>query len=128
MVDLRSFFPEASEAFLVANGMGAAPKSSRTAKVPELSEAEFQAQVIAIAEGWGWLVIHINDSRKQKAVGWPDLVLIRERVLYRELKRVGRRPTLVQQATLDALKGAGQDVGVWTPADWPDIHQALGAS
>lgn len=125
--DLRGLFPNASKAFLVANGLEPPePQPPRRAPAePGITETEFQSQVIGLAEAHGWRVVHLNDSRGQKAVGWPDLVLIKDRLLFRELKRTGRRPTLVQQMMLDALTAAGADCAVWTPADWPEIHAAI---
>lgn len=53
--------------------------------------------------------------------GFPDLLLLHPRsgsLLWRELKRVGKRPTAAQQAWLDDLALHGYDAAVWTPADW----------
>jgi hypothetical protein len=59
---------------------------------------------------------HTRDSRGSNA-GFPDLVCAGPRgVLYRELKREGKRPTIAQEAWLSALRGAGQDAGVWQPS------------
>ena len=132
-VDLRALFPGASDAFLRKNGIDtSAPRAYRTThqKAPAgehryVTEAEFQGQVIALAEQLGWHVVHINDSRRQRAEHWPDLVLIRDRILYRELKRLGNKPTLGQEAMLERLRRAGGDAEWWTPNDWDLIHQTL---
>jgi hypothetical protein len=50
--------------------------------------------------------------------GYPDWTICGPGgVLFRELKRQGRNPTPAQQRWLDALAAAGQDAGVWRPAD-----------
>jgi len=54
------------------------------------------------------------------AGGWPDSVIIGERVIYRELKSQAGRLTPEQRATGDALKAAGCDWRVWRPRDWLD--------
>jgi hypothetical protein len=50
-----------------------------------MSEAELQAAVIDLARRLGWLVYHTHDSRRSPA-GFPDLVCVRDRVIYIELK------------------------------------------
>lgn len=59
---------------------------------------------------------HTHDSRRSQA-GYPDWTLVGIRVLFRELKREGKNPTPAQRHALDALKKAGEDVGVWRPMD-----------
>jgi hypothetical protein len=133
-VDLRSIFPGASNSFLARNGVGPDPRGTprRTRQqvdaeraLRSVSEADFQAQVVALAEQLGWHVVHINDSRRQRAEHWPDLVLIRDRILYRELKKIGKRPTPGQEAMLARLRAAGGDAEWWDPTHWDVIHQTL---
>ena len=50
--------------------------------------------------------------------GWPDLVIVGSKVLYRELKTEHKEPTADQIAWGDALKRAGQSWAVWKPSDW----------
>ena len=52
---------------------------------PTISEAEFQTHVEQLAKLLGWEVYHTRDSRRSRK-GWPDLVLVRERILFVELK------------------------------------------
>ena len=88
--------------------------------VPEdyhITETDFQKQVVQKATRRGWQYYHSHDSRRDNA-GFPDLVLWRERIIYRELK-IGRhqlRPE--QRVRLRELRGAGADVDVWRPTDW----------
>lgn len=84
-----------------------------------MRENALQAQVLALARVHGWLAYHTHDSRKS-VKGFPDLVLVhpaRRLVLWRELKTWRGRVTPEQQAWLDALTDAGEDAGVWRPAD-----------
>lgn len=92
----------------------------------DVSEKEFQALVVDVAKRRGWLVYHTFDSRRSGA-GFPDLVLVRERVLFRELKTARGVVSAVQKAWLQRLVSAGADVAVWRPADWVDgsISEAL---
>ena len=80
----------------------------------ELSQTVYE---MATALGWKcyrtWLSLH-------SAAGFPDLVAVhpgQKRVLYSEFKREGAKPRANQQAWLDALREAGQEVYLWRPSD-----------
>jgi len=60
-----------------------------------MAEKQFQAEVIDIAKQIGWLLYHTYDSR-QCEPGFPDLVLVRDRVMFRELKTEKGKLTLAQ--------------------------------
>ena len=62
---------------------------------------------------------HTYDSRRC-ARGFPDLVIIGNRVLWRELKgwKPSSRPTREQVEVLQGLRDAGQDSAIWRPVDW----------
>jgi hypothetical protein len=59
--------------------------------VARVNEAQFQAQVVQLAELYGWAYLHIRPARIRDrhltpvagalGPGWPDLVLVRERVV-----------------------------------------------
>lgn len=88
-----------------------------------MSEKNFQTRVIQLAKFHGWeLVYHTHDSRRS-VPGFPDLVLVssrRGRVMFRELKASKGRVSPEQREWLAALGVAGQDVGIWKPADLLD--------
>jgi hypothetical protein len=90
-----------------------------------VSEVMFQADVLELAAWLGLLVYHTHDSRRS-AAGFPDLVIVGSRVLFRELKTATGRIRPDQERWLLRLREAGQDADVWRPADWPDrIHTEL---
>lgn len=129
---LRSI--NAAPAVWRANGLeppGAAPAAPRRKRSDEwkalaaITEAAFQQQIEELAELNGWRWWHVTDSRRQAMEDWPDLVLVRDRVLYRELKTMKGKVTPGQQATLDLLANAGADACVWRPSDWDLIEQTL---
>ncbi len=86
-----------------------------------MTEKQFQQQVIQLCRLYGWRCYHTWLSVRSEP-GFPDCVLVRDRVLYRELKTDTGKVTKPQKAWLDALLWAGQDVGIWRPAD---LHSGL---
>lgn len=102
-----------------------------------LSEAAFQKQVIGLAHLHHWRVAHFCAAPTRKgtwstpyqadAKGWPDLVLVKDRVIYAELKTDKGRLSDHQGEWLDRLSNAGQTVFVWRPTDLPTIAQILAA-
>lgn len=88
------------------------------------SEVSFQDAIIAAARYLGWKVYHTHDSRRSPA-GFPDLVLVKDKVLYREVKTEKGRLTREQADWILALRAAGADAGVWRPSDWDALEKEL---
>jgi VRR-NUC domain len=93
-------------------------------RVP-LAERDFMATVREAATLNGWRVYHTHDSRRSPS-GFPDLVLVRERVVFAELKGATTRITPGQERWLDALDAAGAEVYLWRPSEWDEIERVLG--
>lgn len=89
------------------------------------SECDFMGTVREAATVTGWLVFHAFDSRRSPS-GFPDLVLVRDRVVFAELKGATTRITRDQQHWLDALDAAGGEVYLWRPDEWDEIERVLG--
>lgn len=99
------------------------------------SEADFQAQVIQLAELYGFRAGHFADSRRQVkpgvfvgdrlAAGIPDLILVRERAVWAELKTGKGRLREEQRVWLDALANGGAEVYLWRPSDLEEIQRIL---
>jgi hypothetical protein len=89
-----------------------------------VDEDDFTTQVRLLAEALGWIVYHTHDSRKS-APGFPDLVLVRERIVFAELKMPGKQATAEQAAWLHTLMRAGAEVYLWVPEQWEEIGQVL---
>lgn len=95
--------------------------------------------MIELAETVGWTVAHFHDSRRevtrrsgerlwigdQAAAGFPDLVLVRERVVYAELKTETGRLRPEQEKWITALLAAGAEVHVWRPSDQAKLERVL---
>lgn len=103
------------------------------------TEKDFQRTVIAFAKLHRWRVGHFRPvcaRRPDGSVRWqtpvqadgagmPDLVLVRERVVFAELKMPAGRLSADQEAWLTALRGAGVEAYIWRPTDWPSIERVL---
>ena len=92
----------------------------------KITEKAFQAAVVELAKLSGWMVYHTHDSRRSEP-GFPDLVLVRDRVRFRELKSEGGRLSLAQKKWMWGLTFAGADFCMWEPSDWPEIEATLTA-
>jgi hypothetical protein len=104
-----------------------ATQRGRPTTLPALrTEKAFQAWVQQEALAAGWMYHHVHDSRHSPA-GYPDTTLVREtRLVFAELKMPGKRPTMAQQAWLDALAGVTQvQSAVWNPDDLETILEVL---
>ena len=108
-----------------------------TGIVLQLTEAEFQAQVIqyAVLRGWDWMHVERMGDRKGWRTPtkgtirqWPDLTLLRgHRMVYAELKaQKAPPPPQAQKDVLSKLSMVpGNEVYVWRPSDWPLIAEVL---
>jgi hypothetical protein len=95
-----------------------------------VTEAELQASVIELAHLLKWKCAHFRPAmnshgRWQTAVqgdgvGFPDCVLVRDRVVFCELKAHKGRLSDAQSVWLDELELAGVETHVWRPQDWTD--------
>jgi hypothetical protein len=94
-------------------------------------EAAFQRAVEDFAQTLGWFCFHLYNARQSKA-GFPDLMLVKDRVVWIELKvyydngRAGR--VMQEQARFhDMLRAAGQEVYVIYDDDdgWAEITRVL---
>jgi hypothetical protein len=100
-----------------------------------VTEADFQSAVTDLAEVLGWRWVHQRPARTASgwrtavsgshAKGFPDLVLVRERVVFAELKSTVGRVAPEQAAWIDALRAAGAEAYVWTPNDWAALEAVL---
>ena len=95
-------------------------------RVIEPNERDFTKVVIAYAELCGWWCYHVTNVhgrlRGQTSVGFPDLVLVKHKVLYRELKVGKNKLSMRQKQWGDHLQAAGEDWAVWRPHDSWDVE------
>lgn len=96
-----------------------------------MTEKQLLGTIIDLARMHGWRVAHfrsVNALRGDGSSAWrtpidadgkgfPDLLLVRERVLAAEAKGGAHRPTPEQDAWLSAFRLAGVTACVWIPRD-----------
>jgi hypothetical protein len=87
------------------------------------TEKAFMADVIREAKRSGWRCYHTYSSKRSEA-GFPDLILIRGKVLIAaELKTNTGKLTPAQDEWLQLFNGVTGCYGVeWRPRDWPTIE------
>lgn len=99
-----------------------------------VTEAQFQATVVDLAQVTGWMVAHFRPARTNNGwrtpvagdgKGFPDLVLVRDRVIFAELKSDRGRLSDDQTAWIGALNTAGAEAYVWRPDDFDQIAATL---
>jgi hypothetical protein len=100
-----------------------------------ISEKDWQRTVIEAAQALGWRVVHFRPARladgswrtpvEADAVGWVDLVLVRERIVFAELKTAQGRTTPAQVAWRNAILAAAGEHYVWRPGDWLEVQAVL---
>lgn len=102
----------------------------------KVSEDDFLREVIAVARNLGWKSAHFRSGLNKRGkwqtavqgdgAGFPDLVLVRERVVWAELKTDEGTPSELQTAWQAWLTAAGQEAYLWRPRDWDQIKEVLG--
>lgn len=90
----------------------------------DLTEAEWHAQVVELAGTLGYLRYHTYRSKRSPA-GFPDEVLVRDRVIYLELKREKGKLSPEQRRWVTALLDAGAEIYVVRPSDLDDLALVL---
>lgn len=118
---------------------------ARRALDAALSEAEWSATIIGttqvpgVARTLGWMCKHVHDSRKEvvgrdgtrqlvgdrDAAGLLDWLLIRDRVIFLELKTSKGRLRPEQTEVFEALLDAGAEAYIWRPEHFDEAVRVL---
>jgi hypothetical protein len=98
-------------------------------------ERDWQRYVIDLARTLGWRVAHFRPAQTQTGrwvtpvaadgAGFPDLVLVRDRVVFAELKTNTGKVAPQQVLWRDAIIAAGAEHHVWRPRDRDDVQRVL---
>lgn len=98
------------------------------------TEAQFQKAVIELARLLNWKCAHFRPARTKHGwrtpvaadgKGFVDLVLVRERVIWAEVKRDKGKLRSEQEQWRQALTAAGQEWYCWRPSDWDQVVETL---
>ena len=110
---------------------------------PKITEAAFTAQIIELAQTFGWKTFHARPGmtsrigKDGKAVwvtpvqgdgaGFPDLVMVRlSRLIFAELKSETGKVSPAQAEWFALLQATGKaEVYTWKPSDWETIVEIL---
>jgi hypothetical protein len=108
---------------------------AKTRTRTSITESEFQKQVIDFANLHGWLVAHFRPSLNKRGkwqtavqadgAGFPDLILVRERIVAAELKVGKNKATMEQMRWLTAFRLTETEAYIWYPEDWKAIEAVL---
>lgn len=99
-----------------------------------MTESEFQSVVIDLARMFRWRVAHFRPAKTKygwvtpvqaDGKGWPDLCLVRERIVFAELKSDAGKLAPEQREWAQALADAGCESYVWRPADLEQVAAVL---
>ncbi|MDQ2831836.1 MAG: VRR-NUC domain-containing protein [Chloroflexota bacterium] len=109
-----------------------AARSPRTTRPPAIPERAIQAAIIEYLRWRGFYVQRLNSGAarvesghliRMAAAGTPDVLAIKDgRALFVEVKRPGNKPTALQQAMMETLRGYGARCLVATSVE--DLHAA----
>ncbi len=101
------------------------------------SESDFQKQVIQLARLYKWKVAHFRAAMNRRGqwstpvqadgAGFPDLLMVRDRVIAAELKSEKGKTSPEQDEWIAQFRTAGIEAFVWKPADWDAIVEVLTA-
>lgn len=89
-------------------------------------EAALLAYVRRVAKQYSWHFYHTRDSRGSEK-GYPDVTLVRDSVIYAELKTQTGKQTIEQVQWQRALHEAGAEFFLWRPSDAEAIVARLSA-
>jgi len=97
--------------------------------VASLTEKEWDAQLFETKKGLattlGWTLVYHTYRSTRSPSGFPDRVLVRDRVVFVELKAEDGRPTARQREWLTGLARAGAEAYLWRPSDLEEIGAVL---
>lgn len=97
----------------------------------DINESEWDAQLFrgpkSLAATLGFRLRYHTLRSKGSTSGFPDRVIVRERVLFAELKTEKGKPTDAQVEWLTMLAAAGAEVYLWRPSDLDEIGRILSA-
>lgn len=93
----------------------------------DILESDWQRSVVQLAKTLNWDRCYHTFNSRRSAHGFPDLILLRERLVALELKRETTRLTDEQAGWIRALTKANVEVYVARPRDLDALARILSA-
>lgn len=92
-----------------------------------MTEAQFQQRIVDYCEWLRLLCYHVERSDKGQVTskGFPDLVIVGNRVIFAELKSQKGVQSASQKDWEAKLQVAGAETYLWRPSDWDEVAQVL---
>lgn len=91
----------------------------------QISEKDFQKQVLDLARIFGWRAYHPFLSKWSER-GFPDLTLVRPpRLVFAELKAEKGRVSEAQAEWVSLLRETPAEMYVWRPSDLETVAEVL---
>lgn len=104
-------------------------RQSVATPLDDLVEKKWDTQLFNSKDGLatmlGWRLNYHTLRSKGSRSGFPDRVLIRDRIIFAELKTEKGKPSDKQVEFLDGLARAGGEVYLWRPSDFEEIGRIL---
>lgn len=138
---MMGWLEQAIERGLIVEGFGVRTEAFTEKRIVgiKLTEAEFQQQVIDLAQRCGYKVAHFRKVRVQRGdstywetpvaadgTGFPDLIIVGfDRILAWELKVRPNKATAEQLEWLRVFGTACFNAGVYYPEDWDRMKAML---
>ena len=100
---------------------------TRILPATQMTETELQDNTIELGHLFGWKIAHFRPALTKHGwrtpvsadgKGFVDLVLVRDRVIFAELKSMSGKQTREQTEWMIALRASGAEYRLWTPQDW----------
>lgn len=119
---------------LINTGLAIEVSQPINLSIDHYSEEEFKDYVLDLALARGWMRAHFRPAKTAKGwrtpvqgdgKGFPDLVLVRDRLIVAELKVKKKKPRPDQKKWLDAFKTAGVETYLWYPRQIQEIITIL---
>lgn len=89
-----------------------------------MTEKQWLSQVTELAQLLHWHVYHTWNSM-HSSKGFPDLALVRERLILAELKSEKGNVTYEQSEWLSRLELAGVETYIWRPSQLDEVMKIL---
>lgn len=89
------------------------------------TERDWDHQLKQLCDQLGWTLNYHTLRSKGSRSGFPDRILVRERLIAVELKTEQGKVSDTQREWLDGLSAAGIETYAWKPSDLDEVAQIL---